>query len=160
MKITLYIFGLCSLLLFGCASRTVGQNANWIFDHEHILSVTEKEALNSVISQFEKETTNEIVIVTTPDIGKHEKMVFYAVEFGERFGVGKKDLDNGLIIVFSATLRESFIATGLGTENILTDSICKRIIDEKMIPEFRVGNFYKGIESGLMECIRIWKETE
>jgi len=100
------------------------------------------------------------VIVTTPDIGEHEKMVFYALEFGDRLGVGKKDKNNGLIIVFSSTLSETFIATGLGTEYILTDPICKNIVDEQMVPKFRDGNYYQGIESGLKECIRIWKEKE
>ena len=148
------------MLLCGCTNRTEGQKTNWVFDHEEVISETEEDALNEIISQFEKETTNEIVIVTTPDIGEHEKMVFYALEFGDRLGVGKKDKNNGLIIVFSSTLSETFIATGLGTEYILTDPICKNIVDEQMVPKFRDGNYYQGIESGLKECIRIWKEKE
>jgi uncharacterized protein len=98
------------------------------------------------------------VIVTTPDIGEHEKMVFYAVEFGDRLGVGKKDKNNGLVIVFSSKLSETFIATGLGTENILTDPICKKIVDEKMVPNFKEGKYFLGLESGLKECIRNWQE--
>ena len=125
-----------------------------------MLSKSEEKALTKIITEFEKETTNEIAIVTTPDIGEHEKMVFYAVEFGDRLGIGKKDINNGLIIVVSSNLRETFIATGLGTENILSDSICKVIVDEKMVPNFKEGNYYLGLESGLNECIRVWKENE
>jgi uncharacterized protein len=160
MKTTLYILSFCSLLLLECGNRIEGQNTNWVFDQENILTDSEEEALNEMISQFEQETFNEIAIVTTPDIGEHDKMVFYAVEFGNRLGVGKKDQDNGLIIVFSSTLRETFIATGLETEKVLTDPICKTIIDDKMIPQFSDGNYYQGIENGLKECIRIWKEKE
>lgn len=160
MKTTLCIFSFCFLLVCGCTNRTEGQNPNWVFDKEEVLSETDEDALNVIITQFEKETSNEIVIVTTPDIGDHEKMVFYAVEFGERYGVGKKDKDNGLIIVFSASLRETFIATGLGTEKLLTDPICKEIVDKKMVPEFKEGNYFEGILNGLNECIRVWKDKE
>lgn len=160
MKTTFYIFSLCLLLLSGCSNPIKGQNPNWVFDQEDVLSETEEAALNEIITQFEKETSNEIAIVTTADIGDHEKMVFYAVDFGERYGVGKKEKDNGLIIAFSASLRETFIATGLGTEKILTDPICKGIVDQEMVPEFKNGNYFKGIQNGLNECIRIWKEKE
>ena len=137
-----------------------GQNESWVFDIEQVLTEEQETILDSIISQFEEETTNVIVIVTTADIGDHEKMVFYAVEFGERYGVGKTEKDNGLIIAFSASLRETFIATGLGTEKILTDPICKGIVEQEMVPEFKNGNYFKGIQNGLNECIRIWKEKE
>jgi len=158
MKTTLCIFSFCLVVLCGCTSQTVEQKTNWVYDQEEVLSENEEDALNELIRRFEKETTNEIVIVTTADIGEHEKMVFYAVEFGDRLGIGKKDKNNGLIIAFSSTLHETFIATGLGTEYILTDPICKSIIDEQMVPNFRDGYYYRGLESGLKECIKIWKD--
>ncbi len=159
MKTSLYLVGLC-IILSGCLNRKPVQNTIWVFDKEEVLSDNEEATLNEIITRFERETTNEIVIVTTPDIGEHEKMVSYAVEFGDSLGVGKRNKNNGLVIVFSSTLRETFIATGLGIEDILTDSICQMIVDEDMVPNFKDGNYYEGIEGGLNECIRIWKENE
>ena len=49
------------------------------------------------------------------------------------------------------------IATGTGTELILTDEICKNVIDLTIIPEFKNGNFYDGIKNGLIELIKKWK---
>jgi len=53
-------------------------------------------------------------------------------------------------------LRKIRISTGYGTENILTDEICQKIIDEKIIPEFKKGNYYEGIEIGIIELIDKW----
>lgn len=131
-----------------------------MFDQENVLTDDEEKELNDIIVNFEKETTNEIAIVTTDNIGEHKKMVFYAVGFGDLFGIGKKDKDNGLIIVISKALRETLIATGKSTENILKDEICKEIVDNQMVQEFKEGNYYQGLKDGLEECIRIWKEKE
>ena len=158
MRTLTYILALTILSISACSSRIESKTKSWIFDNENILSHEEEDTLNQIIIKFEKETTNEVVIVTTDNIGDHNKMVFYAVDFGNRLGVGKKNKDNGLVIVVSKQLRETFIATGKSTENILKDEICKNIVDNKMIPEFKNGQFYSGIKKGLEECIRIWNK--
>ena len=158
MRTLAYILALTILSISACSSRIESKTKSWIFDNENILSHEEEDTLNQIIIKFEKETTNEVVIVTTDNIGDHNKMVFYAVDFGNRLGVGKKNKDNGLVIVVSKQLRETFIATGKSTENILKDEICKNIVDNKMIPEFKNGQFYSGIKKGLEECIRIWNK--
>ncbi len=84
-------------------------------------------------------------------------MVDYAVEFGEKRGVGEKDKKNGLIILFSRNMRQTFIATGYGTEKILKDEICKAIIDSTMVLYFRKEDYYGGLKAGLEECINRWK---
>jgi len=160
MKKILSLLSAICLLLAACTTQTEKRIESYVFDMEEVLTEEQEQALNATIEQFEKETTNEIAIVTTSNIGEHEKMVSYAVEFGDSLGVGKKDKDNGLVIVFSSKLRETFISTGYGTENILTDPICKNIVDSIMIPEFKAENYFEGLNKGLNECIRIWKENE
>jgi len=53
--------------------------------------------------------------------------------------------------------RQIGIATGLGIELILTDEICKDVIDQTIIPEFKEGKFYDGIKNGVTELIEKWK---
>jgi uncharacterized protein len=98
------------------------------------------------------------VLVTVKDIGHSPKMVDYAVELGNRWGVGKKDQENGLIILFSRTMREAFLATGYGTEKILKDEICKAIIDSTMVPFFKEEDYFGGLKAGLLECIKRWEK--
>lgn len=160
MKRTLIFIFILSLSIFACNDKNRSQRTIWVFDQENVLTDDQEKVLNEIITNFEKKTTNEIAIVTTNNIGEHEKMILYAMEFGKRHGIGKKHKNNGLVIVFSATLKETFIAPGLSTENILKDEICKRIVDKQMIPEFREGNNFEGLKNGLEECIRIWKEKK
>ena len=76
---------------------------------------------------------------------------------GNYWGVGQKDIDNGLLIVFSKPLRKVAISTGYGTEKVLTDSICKQIIESVMIPNFKNGDYFKGIDNGVDTLIEAWK---
>ncbi|GAA4239678.1 hypothetical protein GCM10022291_34970 [Postechiella marina] len=54
-------------------------------------------------------------------------------------------------------MRKIRISTGHGTEKILTDEICKKIIDQTIIPEFKNGDYYSGIEKGITELIAKWE---
>lgn len=158
MKSLKYVLTICIFSIIACSNIVESDSKNWVFDNENILTEQEENNLNNIIVEFEKKSSNEIVIVTTDNIGKHSKMVFYAVEFGTIKGVGKKNKDNGLVIVVSKELRETFLATGKSTENILKDEICKQIVDNRMVPYFTDGDFYIGIKNGLEESIRIWKK--
>jgi uncharacterized protein len=76
---------------------------------------------------------------------------------GQTWGVGSAEKNNGLTIVLCNPCGQIGIASGTGTELILTDEICKKIIDEKIIPEFKNGKFYNGIKKGILELIENWK---
>ncbi len=73
------------------------------------------------------------------------------------WGIGKAEKNNGLLILFSKSLGEIQISTGTGTEKILTDKICKKVIDQIIIPEFKKGEFHNGIKKGLEKLITEWK---
>ncbi len=128
-----------------------------MYDNESILTVKQIKTLDSIIELFEKKTTNEIVILTTDNIGDSRNMSDYAVDFGNKNRVGKKDKNNGLIIVISKKMRQAWLSTGYGTEEVLKDEICKQIIDSSMIPHFKEGDYYLGIKSGLESCIEKWE---
>ena len=68
----------------------------------------------------------------------------------------QKDTDNGLMIIFSKPLRQVGIATGYGTEKILTDSICNQVLEGTMLPYFKQDKYYEGISKGLDSLIHKW----
>jgi uncharacterized protein len=129
----------------------------YVNDFEDILSPDQEQELNKIISEFEKQTTNQIAIVSVDSISPYTSMKDYATDLANKWGVGQKDKDNGLVIIISKKLRQSRIATGLGTEKILTDQICQRITEQRMIPQFKNGDYFKGIREGLTELIKTWK---
>ena len=126
-------------------------------DYENIFTVEQLEKLTLMIREFEKETTNQIAIVSINSIGKYSDFDQFAIDLSNYNGVGQKEKDNGLTIVFSKNLKKIRISTGLGTEKILTDEICKKVIDQTIIPEFKNGEYYNGIEKGIAELIKKWK---
>jgi uncharacterized protein len=97
------------------------------------------------------------VIVTIDSIKPYESIQRYATDLGEKWGIGSAEKNNGLAIVVCNPCKQIGIATGTGTELILTDEICKKVIEEKIIPEFKNGEFYNGIKKGVIELIEKWK---
>ena len=128
-----------------------------INDYEFIFTVEQLVKLTLIIREFDKNTSNQITIVSIDSIGKYTNFDKFAVDLSNYNGIGLKEKDNGLSIVFSKNLRKIRISTGLGTEKILTDDICKKIIDQTIIPEFKNGDYYSGIEKGLKELIAKWE---
>lgn len=127
-----------------------------VSDFENIFTSDQKENLTKIIKDFEAKTTNQIAFVSVKSIGEYENFDKFALDLSNFNGVGQKDLDNGLIIVFSKKMREIRISTGTGTEKILTNEICQKILNELILPEFREGKYYHGIESGLNALIKNW----
>lgn len=85
------------------------------------------------------------MVVTIDSIKPYTDIQKFATDLGQTWGVGTAE-NNGLAIVVCKPCLQIAIATGYGTELILTDQICKKVIEEKIVPEFKKGNFYDGIK--------------
>ena len=141
-------------------SNSLPKPKGWVSDFENILNEAQKRDLTLIIENFEKKTGNEIAVVTVDSIGPYTDFMKYAVDLGSFWGIGKKDKNNGALIVVSKKLRKVRILTGLGTEKILTNEICAQIINQSMVPDFKAGNYYLGIKSGLQDLIRRWMGSQ
>ena len=158
MKIifTLFVF-LFTSFAFSCKSN---KKNIWVLDMEHNLTQIQISKLDSLFKSHEKKTTNEIALVTTQDYKPDSSIIFFAVNFGRKYGVGKKDKDNGVVIAFSATKQQTMISTGYGTEKILKDEIAKKIIDSLMIPRFKEGRIFDGLWEGSKAIVNFLERPE
>ncbi len=129
----------------------------YVNDFEKLFDDNQRRDLTSIITNFEKETSSEIAVVTVGSIGQYTDFLIYSIDLASFWGIGKKDKNNGLLILVSKNLRKVRISTGRGTEKILNDEICKMVIDTKMIPEFKAGNYYQGVKNGLLNLIEYLK---
>ena len=129
---------------------------DYITDNENLFTNQQITVLDKIISDFEKTTSNEIAIVTNESIGDFTNIKEYSVSLANKMGVGKKDKNNGILFVISKKRREIFIATGVGTEQILDNSKCQEIISETIIPYFKKNEYYLGVKAGLEESIKKW----
>lgn len=151
------------LLIFGLVSFSFGQETSFpkqigfVNDFENSLSKEEVTKLENLLIAYEKQTTNEIVVVTISETANGTNFSDYSLDLANNWAVGKIGKDNGLVIVISSKLRSVRICTGVGIENILTDEICDNVIQVNLIPNFKNQEMYKGIESGINALIEKWK---
>jgi len=82
------------------------------------------------------------------------------VHFLRNYGLGKKDKNNGVAIIFSNKQRQTFVATGYGIEKVLTDEIAQKIIDSLMIPEFKKAKYFEGIWEGSKAIVNFLEKPE
>lgn len=123
-------------------------------DFEHILTAEQIARLDSLAAHFEKETGIEIAIATIDStIINKAGFESFIIHLANEWGVGKKDIHNGILIGVSIGLRKIRIVTGYGIVPKLPDTEVKKLIDDIMIPEMRQQNYYAGIEKGMLAII-------
>jgi len=130
-------------------------HVGWVTDYEQLYSKSEKAMLNSLIDQYEKETTVEIVIVTIDSTRvSADRFEELSLTIANHWGVGKFGKDNGVLIAISKDYRKIRIQNGNGIEKILTNEETYEIIHKVFIPAFRNGNYFEGTIQGVKELIK------
>ena len=122
-------------------------------DFAHVLKQNEATQLESALVQFARETSTQIVVVTVPDLEGNDP-ADYSFKLGEKWGIGQKGKDNGIVILLKPkkgrSKGEVFIATGYGLEGVLPDAVVNgAIIDNEMIPRFKQNDYFGGLVSGI-----------
>ena len=117
-----------------------------INDFADIIPAGKEQALEQKLVRYNDSTSTQIVVAALNSLNGDEPYNV-AHEIIEQWGVGQKGKDNGVVILIAPNERKTFISTGYGVEHILTDAICKQIIDDYMLPHFRTGNYYGGIDN-------------
>lgn len=145
-------------ILIGCSAQHPAER-HFVHDDEGVLEVEEEIRFDSLFQAHEARTGNEIALVTHATFNGRSSRDF-AVAFGDSIGVGKGDRNNGVTIAFSKAKRQVFIATGYGTEKVLHDSICQRIIDNAMLPRFKTDDAAGGLWAGSAAIVEFLDRPE
>lgn len=121
------------------------QPNDWVRDYEEIFSSSELEELNNILKKFEEETTNEIVIITIDSswIAKHNFDSLTLV-LAKKWAVGKKGKNNGILFGICTGHKILRIQNGYGIEAKLSNINTKKIIDESILPDFKLEQYFEG----------------
>jgi uncharacterized protein len=126
----------------------------------NFLNATEASQLEKELENFEKETSNEIVVVIVDNFNGMDRADF-AIKLGEKWKIGKEKEDNGIVILIKPTKtdgkRTSFIATGRGLEGAIPDATCKNIVDKELNPLLKENKNYQGIKASLSVITKLAK---
>ena len=131
---------------------------NLVVDNANAFRPKQLEALRAKLDSFERATTVQIQIYTTKDLQGYD-IVDFAQRLGEGWGVGQAGADNGIVIVYKPKMAhedgEITIQTGYGIEPLIPDAVCKQIIEYEMIPRFKRGQIYAGIDKAVDICMSL-----
>lgn len=149
------IYGIISICLLFLTLNVSAQElpsrpnpARFVNDIAGVLTPDQQQSLEYDLQQYAQTTTTQIVVVTVPTLQGYD-VSDYAFQLGEKWGVGQKGKDNGIVVLFKPKTVESkgqvFIATGYGLEGILPDATVNQIIRNEMIPHFQQNDVYGGL---------------
>lgn len=127
----------------------------WVSDFAKIFTPEQVNILDATLTLHEGDTGNEIAVVTldldSAVIKTDNDFNSYALALFNKWGIGKKEKNNGVLVLLCPNLQKVRIAVGYGLESKLTDDEAKTIIDSIMIPAFKDSDYYTGVLKGLAE---------
>ncbi len=121
--------------------------AKLVVDYTNTLAPDQKEALENKLVLFDDSTSTQIAVVIIESTGIYD-ISDYAVALGRAWGIGNKDINNGVLLLVAKNDRKMWIATGYGLEGALPDATTKQIIENEIKPNFRENDFYRGLDEG------------
>lgn len=127
-----------------------------VYDAAGMLTQQEKDELNRKLIKFEDSTSTEIAVIIIPTTNG-EDVNYAATMYGEKWGIGKKETDNGVVFLIARDDRTMSIQQGRAVEQYLTASVSGQILDYIVTPHFKQGQWYEGINRGtsaIMEAVQ------
>jgi uncharacterized protein len=123
-------------------------------DFANVLSDQEENALERFLIDYDDSTSTQIAVVTVRSTDGDDINMF-AAKIGETWGVGQAGKENGIVLCVAVDDRKVAIQTGYGIEEFLRAGLAKRIIDERIVPVFRAGDFPGGIRAGVDGIVEV-----
>jgi uncharacterized protein len=121
-------------------------------DNAGLLSERDETELEGALARFETETTNQIVVATLDSL-QGLPIEEYGYQLGRHWGIGQEGKDNGALLIVAPEEREVRIEVGYGLEGEFTDAQSRTIIETRILPHFRQGDFAAGIKAGVAAMI-------
>lgn len=121
-----------------------------------LLDAGQQKEIEQKLINYADTTSTQIVVVVVKTTGG-EYIDRYKVDLAHSWGIGQKGKDNGVLLLVAVEDRKVAIASGYGTEHLLTDAISKMIIENEITPEFKKGDYYAGIDKGTAAIMQALK---
>lgn len=152
MKKTRFLIALLLLFTYPSFSQDIPDKpvpARLVNDFAGILSRQETNTLEQKLVAFNDSTSTQIAVISVKSLDGYD-IADYSQRLAEKWGIGQKGLNNGILVLIKPKTSDSngevFIAQGYGLEGVIPDITAAQIIDNEMLPSFRNGDYYKGID--------------
>ncbi|PJA58743.1 MAG: hypothetical protein CO164_00795 [Rhodocyclales bacterium CG_4_9_14_3_um_filter_68_10] len=136
------------------AQLQVPELAGRVNDASGILTAEQRASLESELAAFEARKGSQIAILLVPTT-RPETIEEFGIRVAERWKIGRKGIDDGVIVLVARDDRRVRIEVGYGLEGVLPDAVARRIIEEDIVPRFREGRFFEGLAAGVRRIERV-----
>jgi uncharacterized protein len=150
-------FLICALVLSLSAWGQKAVPELWnmrVHDDAHVLKQETIDQLEKQLAHYEDSTSSQIAILIISSL-EGESLEEYSIKVAEKWALGKKDKDNGALLLIAVDDHKMRIEVGVGLEGVLTDAMCNRIIRNEMTPAFRRGDFDGGVTAAIDGMIKV-----
>lgn len=157
----LFVFALSVFCVSGVAAQFTipakPQKQTSLYDYAKLLKQEQAKHLEQKLINYYDSTGTQIVVAIVKTISGSDIGILTS-EWGHKWGVGGKE-DNGVFILLAVEEREIYIAPGYGLEHLLTAGINGEIIRNDIIPRFKEGDYYAGLDAGTDQLIKLFSGT-
>ncbi|HJW01697.1 MAG TPA: YgcG family protein [Azospira sp.] len=155
LRVGLVALALCGLLSPAARAQVpVPPLKARVTDLTGTLDSNRRNALETRLADFERQKGVQIGVLLVPTV-KPESIEQYGIRVAEAWKLGRKGVDDGLILLVAKNDREVRIEVGYGLEGVVPDAVAKRIIEEDIVPRFRSGDMAGGIEAGVERVVAV-----
>jgi len=151
-----YGFGIILLLFFTMvwAQVEIPELSHRVTDLTATLSIQQATALENRLAAFEAEKGSQIAILIVPTT-QPEDIAQFGIRVAEAWKVGRKNVDDGVILIVAKEDRKLRLEVGYGLEGAIPDAIAKRVIAETITPFFKIGDYAGGIDAGITQLMQL-----
>lgn len=125
-----------------------GRPEGYVNDYVGVLSAAQRQELEAISARTKEETGAELGVAIVPTTKPLDARL-YAVKLFEKWGLGERDKDNGLLVLVALDDRRVEVEVGYGLEGLLPDQKVGRILDEHLVPHFKAGRYSDGLKAAL-----------
>lgn len=154
MRALAIFLAFATILFADIKEHLVQANGEYVIDKAGILSQNTKSAINALLLNLDKNSTNQVVVMTINSLQGYDIEEF-ANEQARYLGAGQKAYNNGVLLLVAMDERRVRIEVGYGLEGVLTDMVCKKIIDYRILPHFRNKAYENGVISGVLSILDV-----
>jgi len=126
-------------------------------DYAQVVSTATASQLNQALEDFEKESSDQIVVAVFPKMQSDSSIEDYTVRVARAWKAGQQNVNNGVVLFVFIQDRNMYIQVGYGLEGKLPDALCKRIIEDEIKPHFKSGDYSTGLTAGVQSIIEATK---
>jgi uncharacterized protein len=143
-----------ALLFLACGASRAAEvippaPAAYFNDYAGVIRPDAAAALNTELDQFERATSNQVLVAIYPHMQSDSSIEDYTVRVAQAWGVGQKGKKNGAVLFVFVEDHTLNIEVGYGLEGALPDALCQRIIDDQIVPRIHEGDFTGAMQAGV-----------